>query len=179
MTHENILALQPGPELDQAVHVAVFGGIGKLAPYSTKDSAGLKVLDRLPLFIGRVDPSHPRFDASRPWVSGTLTHNAEIKGDMTALRVTAPTRGVALCKAALLVLLRPARAERPAPRQSSADAAREVAARIGTPAARNPNRPTIPQPTARPNARARQPLPKRVERFQAPEPQPPANRTNA
>lgn len=173
MTTDEILSLAAGPTLDAAVHVHVFSNTGKASRYSTRDSAGMKVLDKLPLFVGRVSPAHPHFDVARPWIAGTLTHNPDIKGDMTALRVTAGTRLVALCKAALLVVLRPAKAERPGPRQSPADAARAVAARIGTPAARNPNRPQIAQPTARVHAAdKRLPIPKRPERFVGPQTNP-------
>lgn len=170
MTSDEILALTPGPQLDAAIHLHVFSNPGKAPAYSTKDAAGMKILDRLPLFVGKLDPAHPKYDSSRPFVAGTLAHEPSLNGDVTRLRVTAPSRLVALCKAALLVVLRPAKAERPAPRQSSAEQARDIAARIGTPAARNPNNPRVSQPTVHRGRDARPPMPQRPANFVGPKP---------
>lgn len=172
MTTNEILALTPGPALDQAVHNFVYSNAGKCKPYSTKDTHGIALLDRLPLFVARLPDNHPTFDPSRPFAAGTLAHNADLKGDMTALRVTAPTRLVALCKAALLVVLRPAKADRATIQQSPEAAAKAVAARIGTPAARGPGAAArVAQPTSRVHANdRRQPLPRRTERFTGPTP---------
>lgn len=169
MNTDEILALQAGPALDQAVHSVIFGSTGKLPAYSTREASALALMDRLPLFVGRVDASHPMFDAARPFVAGLLTYDRTLSGDVTRIRVTGPTRMVALCKAALLVALRPARQEARRP-QSTADAARELAARIGTPAARNPNTPKFQQPMARVHSRdQRAPMPKRPEKFVGPD----------
>lgn len=198
MTPSDILALPPGPDLDRAVQTYVFNATGKVPAFSTDSTTGLRLLDRLPLFVGRVDPSHPHFDPSRPWIAGTLAYEATVKGDMTSLRVAAPTMLTALTKAALLFTLRPARTQRSGPQTSPEQAARAIAARIGTPAARNPNAaipvrqdgqprgksgpkprqlagvpPARPQPSIFTNARdKRQPMPKRPESFQGPTPQP-------
>lgn len=197
MTHTEILALTPGPDLDQAVHLFVFNQTGDAPRYSTDDAAGIKLLDRLPLFVARVDPSHPQLDPSRPWIAGTLAHEPAFKGDVTTLRVSAPTRLTALCKAALLVVLRPARVNTASP-ESSRTQAQDVAARIGTPAARNP-RATVPtrgKPGPKPRGKAKieppapqirtrganqprvfvhgneklAPMPKRTKEFIAPQP---------
>jgi hypothetical protein len=181
MTSAEILALPPGPELDKAVHLFVFSNDGKARYYSTKDADGIRLLDKLPLFVARIPDNHPNYEASRPFCAGTLIHNPDVKGDMTALRVTASTRLVALCKAALIVVLRPAKtSDRQAatPQGSSANAAnaRDLAARIGTPAARRGGAGRILQPTARGNPREqRQPIPKRPERFIGPNVQRPPN----
>lgn len=168
MTTEQILALPAGPELDQAVHTAVFGGRGRLVPYSTKDAAGLKLLDRLPLFVARIPENHPQFDPLRPFVAGTLTHHFDLKADVTTLRVTAATRLIAICKAALIIGGQPSRLERPSP--SPQEQARDIAARIGTPAARGRILRTE-QPTARVHGGdKRPPIPRRPEKFIPPTP---------
>lgn len=199
MNPTDIIALQPGKQLDEAVHAVIFNNTGPLLPYSTADTACVAILDRAPLFVGRVGPHHPKFDISRPWVAGTLTFDPNFKGDITSLRVTAGTRAVALCKAALIFTLKPAaEAPRRQPAQAvstpaSAAAAREVARRVGTKRARNPkaaaqepppppkrsastgakpafNRP--PQPAAFRGGSAFAPMPKRPSKFVGPTPLP-------
>lgn len=179
MTPQQILALTPGPELDKAVSIYCFNSpAGKRPAYSTDDAAGMKLLDRFPLFVARVDDGHPARDPSRPFVAGTLAHEPSIRGDVTTLRVSAPTRMTALCKAALLFSLRPSQPQRGA--KSSADQAREVAARIGTPAARRPGgapkklqAPRVPQPSLfTTGARTREKMPTRPKAFVGPTPLP-------
>jgi hypothetical protein len=142
MNANDILALPPGPALDQAVHQFIFGGVGPTVPYSTDDREAAKIFDRMALFVGRVD-SGPKYNAGRPWIAGVLAHEPSVNGYVTRLSVTAPSRLIALCKAALLVMFQPAKSDRgaspAAPRASSSEqAAKELAARIGTPGARNP-----------------------------------------
>jgi hypothetical protein len=178
MTNNEILALTTGPELDRAVNIYVFNDTGKTAPaFSTSDADGMKLLDKLPLFVARVDPAHPNLDHSRPWIAGTLTWEPTVKGDVTSLRVAAPTRLTALCKAALLFTLRPAKAGRAAQQATPAEAARAIAARIGTPAARRPgqlaaqNAPRPGKPGPKPRQTAPQ-LPERTARDPRLPPQP-------
>ncbi len=154
MNSAEIIALPSGKPLDEAVHSYVFNNTGPVLPYSTSDEAGIELLDRLPLFIGRVSPAHPRFDPQRAWVAGTLTHDPNFKGDITSLRVTASARMVALCKAALIFTLKPAAAPAgsqraapaPQPPSASANEARELARRVGTKKARNPKAGAEPAP---------------------------------
>lgn len=144
MNAAEILALQSGQPLDATVHSYIFNNAGPVLPYSTESAVALGILDRLPLFVGRVAPTHPKIDPARPWISGTLTHEPSFKGDVTALRVTGPTLAIALCKAALIFTMKPATG--PAPRAAaqprsnpaSEQAARDVARRVGTKRARNP-----------------------------------------
>lgn len=108
MTTTEILALAPGPDLDRAVHAFVFAGEGKSGFYSTKHLDSLKILDRIPgMFVARIDPSNPTFKPERPWISGTLAHEPTVKGDVTRLRISAPTWPIALCKAALIYTFNP------------------------------------------------------------------------
>lgn len=137
MNSADILALTPGTQLDQAVNAFIFGNANPTDRFSTDDAAGAKILDRMSLFVGRID-SGPKFSPGRPWIAGVLAWEPTVSGYVTRLSVTAPTRLVALCKAALLVIFHPAKSDRAPVRVSSADAARELAARIGTPGARNP-----------------------------------------
>ena len=142
MNPQDILALPPGPALDAAIHQFLFGGVGPVVAYSTDDREGAKIFDRMALFVGRVD-SGPKYNAGRPWIAGVFAYENSVNGYVTRLSVTAPTRLIALCKAALLVLFQPAKSDRvaspAAPRASSSEqAAKELAARIGTPGARNP-----------------------------------------
>lgn len=137
MNSATILALPPGPELDQAIHTFLIGGTGPVEPYSTSDAAGAKILDRMGLFVGRVD-SGPKYTPGKPWLAGVLAYEPTVSGYVTRLSVSAPTRLSALCKAALLVLFQPAKSDRVALVRPSEQAARELAARIGTPGARNP-----------------------------------------
>lgn len=168
MNPDDILALTPGPQLDAAVHTHIFNRKGKPAAYSTRSTDAITLIDRLPLFVARVDPAHPRFDAARPFIAGTLAHEPSVKGDVTLLRVSAATLSVALTKAALLYTFREVKAPRPA-RTTAADQARDIVARIGTPAARHPNNARV-QPTARVHHRdQRAPMPKRPERFVGPD----------
>lgn len=143
MTSADILSLSPGLPLDQAVSIYVMGESGKPLPYSTDEAHALKLLDRLNLFVGRVPADSPKQDPSRPFVAGTLGFDAASSGEVARLRVTAGTRMIALCKAALLVIFAPAKSGResnraPAPTPQPSTAARELAARVGTPAARGP-----------------------------------------
>jgi hypothetical protein len=142
MNAQDILALPPGPALDQAVNTFVFGGANPADKFSTDDVASAKILDRLNLFVGHVN-SGPKFNPARPWLAGVLAYENSVSGYVTRLSVTAPTRGIAIAKAALLVMFQPAKSDRVAspvaPRASSSEqAAKELAARIGTPGARNP-----------------------------------------
>lgn len=142
MNAQTILALTPGPELDQAVNTFLFGGANPTDKFSTDDASCAKILDRLSMFVGRID-SGPKYSPGKPWIAGVFAWEPTISGYVTRLSVTAPTRTVALCKAALLVVFQPAKSDRVAspavPRASSSEqAAKELAARIGTPGARNP-----------------------------------------
>lgn len=160
MQPDQILSLQPGHELDKAVHAVVFANDGRLFKYSTTDSCAAKLLDRLPLFVGRVDPTHAKFDINRPWVAGTLAHDPATKGDLTVLRVTSATRMGALCKAALLLVLHPPQSAQPAGRM----------------AVRRQLTQQRPQPMpARSFRQQRSPMPKRPEKFVAPTPPAPQN----
>lgn len=144
MTTQDILALSPGAPLDQAVHQFVFGETGKAPAYSTDEATALRLLDRLPMFVGRVPADYPKQDPARPFVAGTLRFEPAISGEAAGLRVSAASRAVAICKAALLVIFQPAKTN--AGRQPGAASitvqtqtpAQELAARVGTPAARGP-----------------------------------------
>lgn len=136
MTAQEILALN-GPALDNAVHVYVMGAKGEPAPYSTDDAVGMKLLDRLPLYVGRIDSKHPELKAERPWQAGILVHEPTVKGDVTRLRVTAPTRLAAICKAALIFVLGGARVDH-APAALARATATPTRAPVQTPAAAAP-----------------------------------------
>lgn len=137
MTSAEILAIPPGPALDLAVHQYCLGGIGDPLPYSTSEADAVKILDRLSLFVGRVSPQHSRFDPNRPYVAGTLVFDQATGGDTSRIRVTAATRMIALCKAALIVVLQPAKLDKKTAAQTAQEKARELAARVGTPGARS------------------------------------------
>jgi len=145
MNATDVIALQPGQPLDQAVHALIFNNSGPVQPYSTEDGAGMAILDRVPMFVGRVGLQHPKLDLNRPWVAGTLSFDPNFKGDITSLRVTAATRLVALCKAALIFTLSPAAgpapraaASQPRSNPASQQAAKDIARRVGTKRARSP-----------------------------------------
>lgn len=174
MTTEQILALQPGPELDQAVHASIFGGVGKVKAFSTKDADAITLLDKLPLYVSATAPTHPKYDPARPFHAGTLVPEATVKGDVTRLRLTAATRAVALCKAALMLAhgnVRTTAPTQPAP---------SLAAIVGTPAARGAARLRRPAADTQPSRAQprvftqkqseRAPMPKRVTEFRGPKP---------
>jgi hypothetical protein len=103
MNPQEIIALQPGPELDRAVNTVVFGQNGKTSPaYSTEPAIALRILDKLPLFVASVDPGRPGYNEEKPFVAGRLQHEQSVKGDVTVMRVTGPTLPAVLCRAALL-----------------------------------------------------------------------------
>jgi hypothetical protein len=104
MIPAEILALHAGPALDKAVHRIVFGKDGRAPAYSTDDKVALTILDQLPLFLASIDPDKPGYSEESPFVAGRLQHEELVKGDITIVRVTGPTKALALCKAALIVL---------------------------------------------------------------------------
>lgn len=137
MTADEILALTPGEQLDQAIHTYVFGGSGPLMKYSTNDADGARIMDKLPLFVGRIEGG-ARYNPVRPWIAGVMSSDGAANAYVTRLTVAAPTRLIALSKAALLVIFQPAKSNQGAPRVTSEQAAKAIAARIGTPGARSP-----------------------------------------
>jgi hypothetical protein len=168
MNATEIIALQVGAPLDNAVHVRVFGLKGKAPPYSTDDATALQILDRVPLFVASIDPDKPDYSAERPFVAGRLQHENSVKGDITILRVTGATKAIALCRAALIALakLGPGRTEE---KQTIGQMIGEqVAARRDEEAERRKSRQPIPLRRAVPQPGAgvtknlpRQPMPKR------------------
>lgn len=148
MNIPDIIALQPGPALDSAVHLHVFAQKDSPAPlYSFNDAAAITILDRLPLYVGRVEPTS---DPARPWSAGILAHDPAGKMDYTALRVLAPTKAVALCKAALLHMFRDG--GRPAvAKGANHESAESAVARVGTARANNPNFKAPTRPMLDPN----------------------------
>lgn len=135
MNPQTILALAPGPDLDRAVNSHVFALTGDAPLFSTDETQALKLLDRLGLFVGRVSTKHPKHDIARPFVAGSLGFDPKTGAHVSLVSVTAASRSVALCKAALIVVLAPAKLDRPA-REVAQESARAAASRIGTPAAR-------------------------------------------
>lgn len=105
MNTNDVLALAPGPALDEAVHRHVYGESGhEPAPaFSTDFAAGALLLDRLPLFVARVEK--PK-DPAKPWIAGTIAPDMEATSWRTTLTVSGPTMLGVLCRAALLVALK-------------------------------------------------------------------------
>lgn len=175
MTPQDALALTPGPELDQAVNLHVFNSAAKAPAFSTSDVEGIRLLDKLPLFVARVNPSHPHFDTARPWIAGTLAFDAATKGDVTTLRVASATRLAAICKAALLVTLQPAVITRAAPTSPAGGQIPANLARLRKkPGPKPKNQPAMPVrqaprlPQPAPAHESRPPLPKRTKAFKGP-----------
>lgn len=173
MNPSEILALQPGPGLDKAVHNHVFNKTGKAPAYSTDDSAALLILDKIPLFVASVDPDKPDYNAAKPYVAGRLQHERSVQGDITILRVVGATKAVTLCKAALLALAKmgpirdaddpPTMAKRIRD-QVALRRGKQPAKRISNPKGRQPIplRKMLPQPAAGVTKNMqRMPLPKR------------------
>lgn len=107
MTTEEILSLTAGPLLDRAVHESLLKGQGKLEKFSTSDTASVRLLERVPMYVSRVPGDSPNFKAEKPWMAGLLKFNAASNSYQTTLSVTAATRAIAICKAALLITLHP------------------------------------------------------------------------
>lgn len=136
MTTIEITAMQAGPELDRAVQELVFKcplaeSVAPL-PYSTDANAAHHLLAALPLFVARVDPP---LDPQRPWSAGQMAHVPGGTFDHITMRVAAATLPLALCKAALIVALRP-----------KAVRAKVAPKTKGKPAAKAPAKPSQPAP---------------------------------
>ena len=148
MSIADILAIPPGLALDEAIHKYAFGLTGRAPAYSTSDADGITLLDKLPLYVARIDP--PR-DASRPWIAGTMSHDPTRQIEYTTLRVAAATRMAALCKATLLVVFKPAPAVRvapaaPAPQPTAARRKRGRPAKVTAATATNSEETPTPGP---------------------------------
>ena len=104
MSPAEIVKMPAGPALDTLVHQQVFEARGKAPPYSTDDTVAITILDRLPLFLARVDPGKPDYNPEKPYVAGRLQHENSVRGDITILRVVGRTKALVLAKAALMTL---------------------------------------------------------------------------
>lgn len=102
LSPEAITALRPGPELDHHVHIEVLGlpdeGKRKLPRYSTSTSA-LAVLSVVPIKVGRLAPTDPDFNETRPFMGEFTVGPIQ---DPRTYQMRAATPEVALCKTALL-----------------------------------------------------------------------------
>lgn len=170
MNAQQIMAMKAGPQLDRAVHEAV-GATGKPPAYSSDMEHATTLLVRYSLFCAAIDRASAEYNAERPFVAGTLAFRPDIRGEVTVLRVVAPTPELAICKAALVVATRPIRA---APK-----AAPSIADKIGKSTKNKTAQPKRPDPVRRPFRQpisrthahdARPPIPKRTAKFVGPQP---------
>jgi hypothetical protein len=107
MTIEQILGLQPGPELDRLVHEHVFGKVGRRKAWSTT-SAALELIGPAAIAAGPRPSTDPDFKADRPFWASTFEHISTEEsghGYVTTNRVFSATLPLAICKAALISTL--------------------------------------------------------------------------
>lgn len=101
LTVQEILAMKPGKELDQAVHRFAMGRPGPAPAYSTKSEVAVGILAHLHIGVAQLSPKTPGYKPERPFVAFSLDRGTP-GTFVTTVSVTAATLPLALSKMALL-----------------------------------------------------------------------------
>jgi hypothetical protein len=107
MNIEQVLAMQPGPDLDRLVHERIFAKVGKRKPWSTTNAA-LEIITAIPVCAGPRLATDPDFKADRPYWGASFEHRSgeeETSTYLTTTRIFCATLPLALCKAGLMVAI--------------------------------------------------------------------------